>query len=141
MNDGALDLMDQALKSVQASTTRERSTELMKSFLDQFHKDATFEIHSDAALALYGDKPPAPDDGLLGWVPDIDTQLAAARDVGTGVSVKISDWLTHVEPEVAKGLHDDIRMWPGGITAREAKEPVELKAVVDAPLAQVSAAR
>lgn len=137
LNEDALKLMDQALQSVQASTTKERSAELMKGFLDQFHKDATFEIHSDAVLALYGDKPSALDDGLLGWVPDIDSQLAAARDIGTGVSVKISDWLANADPAVAKGLHDDIRMWPGGITAREAKEPIPPKEVVDAPLPQV----
>lgn len=132
MNQADLDLMDQALKSSLATNTHERSAELTTSFQDQFHKDARFEIWSDAALGLYGDKPPSPDDGLLGWVPDIESQLTAAREMGQGVSVKISDWLTHVEPEVAKTLHDDIRMWPGGITAREAKEPpVESKEVIN----------
>ena len=137
LNDGEVKLLDTALQSVMKANTRERSEELMSSFLDQYHKDARFEIRADAALALYGDKPPALDDGLLGWVPDIDTQLGAARDLNQGVSVKMTDYLANIDPEVHKTLHDDLLMYPGGITTREAAEPpIEPKAVVDAPLAQ-----
>lgn len=139
LNAEAVKLLDQALQSVQSSTTHERSVELMKGFLDQYHQDARLTVSADAALNLYGDKPPAPGDGLLGWVPDIDTQLAGARDLVQGVSVKMSDYLANIDPEVHKAIRDDLLMYPGGITAREAKElpPAEPKAVVDAPLAQV----
>lgn len=103
----------------QQSLTRERSPDLFRQFIAQ-HTDAEIGIGADAAASLYGDKAPAPDDGLLGWVPDIQSKLDLARATGDDIRVPLADWLTHVEPEVADALHDDLRVRPGGITAREA---------------------
>ena len=60
-----------------------------------------------------------PDDGLLGWVPGIGDKILAAHVDGSDVEVPLADWLTHMDPAVAKGLHDNIRMWPEGITKAE----------------------
>lgn len=137
LNATMLESMETDLENAQASLTKERSPEMFGKFVEQHFSDSSFEIHSDAVLGLYGDKTPEPGDGLLGWVPDIENQLAAARDTGAGVNIKISDWLSNVDPAVNKALRDDIRMWPGGITANEAKAPIPSHEVVDAPLAQM----
>lgn len=137
MNQHALDGLDQSLKDAQSSATKERSPELFAQFVRQHYGDAEVGIHGDAVSALYGDKVPSADDGLLGWVPGIADKLAVAKETGADVSVPISDWISNVDPTVANNLHDDIRMWPGGITAREASVVAEPKAVVDSPLASV----
>src|SRR5580692_10998664 len=137
VNAQIVDLMEESLKNAEASLTRERSPELFQLLNTQMHKDTSFSIHSDAALALYGDKPPAPDDGLLGWVPNIESQLKAANEIGADIHVPYKDWMANVQPEVAKALHDDIRAWPGGITANEAKEEIPQKQVIDGALPQV----
>jgi hypothetical protein len=137
VNATAVDKLEQDLANAMASTTRERSPEMFGKLTQQLYGDSTIGIHSDAVLGLYGDKAPLPDDGLLGWVPDIESKLMAARDIGSDIEIPIRDWIARVDPQVAKGLHDDIRIWPGGITAREAGEEVQPKAMVDAPLAAV----
>ena len=138
-NAQALQALDQNLADAQASLTKERSPELFQQFVSQHFGDAMIGIHGDAVSALYGDEVPSPDDGKLGFVPNIAEQLDLARATGADVHVPVSDWIGKVDPALAQGLHDDIRMWPGGITAREAAEPIPPKATVDSPLAQVRA--
>ena len=84
---------------------------------------------AEAVRKLYGDKVPAPDDNLLGWVPGIQDQLALAEAHGGDVEVPLADWVAKVEPEVAKELHDDLRVRPGGMTINEIGEqkPVQLE--------------
>jgi len=137
VNAAVVDRIEADLENAQASATHGRSPEMFKTIGSL--GDISLGVHSDAALKLYGDKIPMPDDGLLGWAPNIESQLMAARDIGSDISIPLKDWLTRVDPQVAKGLHDDIRVWPGGITAREAGESAESqpKAMVDAPLAAV----
>lgn len=128
LNAQAVEHMDNWLATVQGSTTKARSPEMFKTFLDQNPgtAHATIGIHGDAVAALYGDKSPAPGDGILGWVPGIGDKLELARTTGADVEVPISGWLASVDPAIAKALHDDIRVWPGGVTAREAGEPTQL---------------
>lgn len=120
-----LGLLKEATSEAQQSLTRERAPDLFKQFIDQ-HTDAEIGVGGDAVAALYGDKLPTPDDGLLGWVPNIESKLALARASGDDVSIPLRDWLAHVEPEVMTALHDDIRVRQGGITAREAQLGSEL---------------
>lgn len=138
-NAQALQQLDQSLADAQTSLTKERSPELFQQFVSQHFGDATIGIHGDAVNALYGDEVPSPGDGKLGFVPNLAEQLDLARATGADVHIPVSDWIGKVDPTLAKGLHDDIRMWPGGITAREAAEPIPPKVTVDSPLAQVRA--
>lgn len=73
-----------------------------------------------------------PDDGLLGWVPDLEGQLARAQATGGDVIVPLSGWLSRMDPAVAKQLEEHLRLTPEGITKFEgtAKEP---KSVEGAP--------
>ena len=121
-----VDALKEATSAAQASLTRERSPEMFRSFIAQ-HTDAEIGISGDAAAKLYGDKPPTPDDGLLGWVPGIEDKIALARETGADVGVPLADWLAKAEPELMTALHDDIRVRPGGITANEVKGASEAR--------------
>lgn len=115
-----LEIWDDALKDSEASKTRERSAEVFSSFLRQ-HPDHKIGIRADAVAELYKEKPPAPDDNILGWIPNLAEQLDAALPHGGTVEVPLSLWLTHVDREVAKQLHDDLVTRPGGVTLNEGK--------------------
>lgn len=140
INAHVLEQVEGDLKAAQASATKERSPEMFQRFAEQHYGDATISIHGDAALALYGDKLPEPNDGLLGWVPGISDKLESAKLTGADVEIPVADWMSKVDPGVAKTLRDDIRVWPGGITAREAGELEPPTQMVDSPLAQVRGA-
>lgn len=113
-----IDNLDNALKEASKSATRERSPELFKIFMRQ-HTDAKIGVSADAIVKLYGDVLPAIDDNKLGWVPNIKEQLAVARETGGDVEIPLADWLAHVDPALAKELHDDVRVRPKGLTIRE----------------------
>lgn len=113
--------LNDALKSAVATNTRERSPELFANFVRQI-TDGDIGVSAEAIRALYGDKVPAPDDGLLGWVPRINEQMLGAESVGGDVSIPIADWLARVEPQVAKQLEEFVRVRPEGVTKAEAKE-------------------
>ena len=142
INAAGVERLDEDLANAQSSTTKERSPELFSKFVEQHYGTSTIAIDGNVAASLYGvDKVPTPDDGILGWVPGIADKLALARSTGADVEIPVKDWITHVDPNVAKALHDDIRIWPGGVTAREATEnPTVAKPMVDAPMAQVRGA-
>ena len=137
-NGKILDEIDQAVDAAQNSLTKQRSEDLFQKFAQDEHwGDRTLGISGERVAELYKDKEPAPGDGLLGWVPGIEDKIIAARTTGQDIHVPIADWVTKVDPTVARELHDDIRTWPGGITETEAKTPITPHAVVDSPLAQV----
>ncbi|MDE2106377.1 MAG: hypothetical protein KGL39_54680, partial [Patescibacteria group bacterium] len=117
--------LGEALTQAQASQTRERAPDLFQSFIAQ-HTDEKLGVSADAIRALYGDKVPQPNDGILGWVPRLQEQLSAAETTGGDVEVPVSAFLTHAEPEVWNALKDHIRFREGGLTAEEAKAGIEV---------------
>jgi len=122
LNQSALDLLDEKIKDAQAVPGRERAPELLRDFVDQHTNGATMGISGEAALRLYGDKLPSADDGILGWVPNLAEQLEVAKETGADITVPMADWIAKVDPEVHKALHDDLRVVPEGITAKEAED-------------------
>lgn len=125
--------LGEVVADAQQSLVRERNPDLFRDFIAR-HTDAEIGIGGDAIVALYGDKRPMPDDGLLGWVPGIAEQLELARKSGDDISVPLADWVTSVDPAVMKALADDIRVRPGSITAREAAIALEQNAAVPPPI-------
>ncbi|MBK7550021.1 MAG: hypothetical protein IPI20_20560 [Rhodoferax sp.] len=119
-NDAWVDKIQTALDQAQNSLTKERDPELFKNFAQQHFEDAQMGISGDRVAALYGDKLPEPGDGLLGWVPGIAEKLEAAKTFGEDVHVPLADWVTYMDPTLAREMKDDIRAWPGGITKNEA---------------------
>ena len=139
-NTAAVEELDKNLDAALDVVTRERDPESAKRYFQQHYENSEIGLSSDAVLNLYGDKPPMPDDGLLGWVPGIAEKLEAARATGDDVHVPLADWMAKVDPSVAKNLRDDIRVWPGGITKNEAKIELPPTVPVDAPIAQARGA-
>jgi hypothetical protein len=125
---------DDALKTAQQSVTRERAPEMFADFVRQHVGDREIGIAPEIVDKLYGDKPPTPDDGILGWVPGIESKLASARLTGEDISIPMADWLAKVDPEVAKTLHDDIRLRPDGMTLNETKVDAEPREAIAEPL-------
>ena len=140
INSDSLDILNRDLEAAQDSYLKERDPETFNKVLEKRYADRHILIDGDAVAALYEGKEPHQDDGLLGWVPDIQAKLALARETGEHVAIPMKDWLTNVDPAIAKLLNDDIRMWAGGVSKREAMEPWEPKLPIDAPLAQVRGA-
>ena len=127
-NEAAIKGLDDAVAEAQTSTTRERAPELFADFVRQHTENRQMGVSGQRVIELYGDRTPLPDDGLLGWVPDIEQQLAVARETGADVTIPLADWIAKVDPAVAKELHDDLRVAGGGITKREMAErpPIDL---------------
>lgn len=117
----------EVVADAQQSLVRERNPDLFRDFVAR-HTDAEIGISGDAVAMLYGDKAPLPDDGILGWAPNIASQLELAKRSGDDVSIPLADWVAKVDPEVMKALQEDIRVRPGAITAREAQLSAELQA-------------
>lgn len=111
--------LDQALQTANKSKTRERSPELFGNLVKQIVGDGKIEIDAEAVRKLYGEDFPEPDDGKLGWIPELRQQLETAEATGGSVEVPLADWLARVEPETAKALRDDIRVRPQGLTNNE----------------------
>lgn len=129
----AVKKLDEALSEIQATNTHQRSPELIAKFLEPF-PNTEMRVSADAINALYGDKIPEAGDGLLGDIsPDLDAQLDLASRNGGKVAIPIKDWLTKVDPEVAKVLHDDIQVVHGGLTLNEIKAAREARAAAEEP--------
>ncbi|TXH55880.1 MAG: hypothetical protein E6Q97_07785, partial [Desulfurellales bacterium] len=111
--------LDEATREAAKSATRERSPEMFRDFVAQQVGDRKIGISPERVAELYGDKPPMPDDGILGWVPNLADQLRIGLETGRDIEVPLADWLARVDPEVAKELHDDIRVRSNGVTKRE----------------------
>lgn len=116
-----INALDEALAEAAKSATRERSPTLFADFVRSHIGDREIGIDSAAVRELYGDKVPSGDDNLLGWIPDLDQRLAGAELTGGDVRVPLADWLANVDPDVAKQLHDDIRVRDGGLTINDTK--------------------
>lgn len=123
--------LDEIFKESQQSPTRDRSPDLFADFIGQHTGDARIGISAEAIRKLYGDRIPEPEDGKLGWVPDLENQLELAEATGGDVEVPLKDWLAKADPEVMRELHDDLRVRPGGLTLNEASEihPAEAQPV------------
>lgn len=126
-----LKTFDELTSDAQKSTTRQRSPELFQQFMEQHFQDTKIGISGERLAELYKDKEPAPGDGLLGDFPNIAEQLRVARETGGDVQVPLADWLARIEPELAKELHDDIRVRPNNLTLKE-QEAVKEMAMVEA---------
>ena len=120
-NEENIARIDEVLAKAQESLTKERDPQLFENFIEQHVGDSTIGISADRIAALYGDKLPEAGDNLFGWLPGIAEKLEAAKTFGEDVQIPLKDWLTKVDPALAKDLHDDVRTWPGAITKNEAK--------------------
>lgn len=132
--------LDEALSTAAKSATRERAPDLFANFIRDHIGDRQIGIDPEAVRSLYGDEVPTADDGKLGFVQDLQKQLEAAEVTGDDVKVPMADWLAKVDPEIAKQLHDDIRVRDNGMTVNESKIEAEPKQAVADPVAMLRGA-
>ena len=79
-----------------------------KRIIANFHRQRPWlrvAIRAEAVRELYSGKRPTPDDGILGWVPKIEEQLADADTTDDDIEVSLADWNANVAPEVAEKLY------------------------------------
>lgn len=129
--------LDEALSTASKSATRERAPDLFANFIRDHVGDREIGIDPEAVRRLYGDKLPEADDGKLGFVDNLKSQLEAAEVTGDDVKVPLADWLAKVDPEVAKQLHDDIRVRDNGVTINEGKIEAEPKQAIADPVSMI----
>src|SRR5216684_7989706 len=105
------------------SATRDRSADYYARFarINEAVGDREIGIDAEAVRTLYGDKVPEVGDNILGWVPDLAGKLASAEGIGGDIRVPLADYLARVDPDVAKELHDHLRLRDGGLTLDELK--------------------
>lgn len=107
-----------------------RSPDLMTKFINGIVGDGTVEISSEAVHKLYEGKFPekfGPDDGLLGWISDLDAQIVRASKDGGPIRVRADEYFGKVDKEVHKLLQDDFRLKPDEITPNQVKVNKELR--------------
>lgn len=127
-----LEKLKELEKEVGKDETRELDPDFYsEKFLSQ-HGNATLRIDIEAIRALYGNKIPATDDGILGHIiPDLDVAIRVARETGGHVEVKLNDWLAKVDPEVANALHDDLILREGGVSVNGDKANKEYQQKIE----------
>src|SRR6266478_1519352 len=124
-----------ALSESTKAATRDRSADYYSRFarINEAVGDREIGIDAEAVRALYGDKVPEVGDNILGWVPDLAERLAAAEGIGGDIRVPLADFLARVDPDVAKELHDNLRLRDGGLTVEETRG-LQSKEVIADPL-------
>lgn len=115
-----LDHLDELLGAAQESSTRERSPQMFADFTRQ-QLPGEISIPFEAVAELYKNKPPAIDDGLLGWSPNFIDQFVSAAVTGGDIRIPMADWLARVDPATARELHDNIRIERSLPTIEEVK--------------------
>src|SRR5216684_2434677 len=127
-------LKDVLVESTKAAT-RDRSADYYSRFarINEAVGDREIGIDAEAVRTLYGDKVPEVGDNILGWVPDLAGKLASAEGIGGDIRVPLADYLARVDPDVAKELHDHLRLRDGGLTVEETRG-LQSKEVIADPL-------
>jgi Large polyvalent protein associated domain 22 len=129
-----MDQLDAAVKDAKQSSTGEIAPDFLANYIRQHIGNREIGIDPEAVAKLYGDKVPTKDDGILGWIPDLAEQLQNSKITTADILVPMADWLAHVDPEVHKALHDDIRTADGRPTINETKIDAPSKEVIAEPV-------
>lgn len=116
------EVMDAVYDVIQQQEMTTNLPVVMNNFLHQLTDDTPtgiISINPQVALEAYKDRMinglPAPDqkDGILGWVPDIQTKAVQALLTGQDLKVPTADYLTNVSPEGHALLRDGLSFGDG----------------------------
>jgi len=105
-------------QEVNGAALKERSPKMLGEYLDQ-HTNGTIGISAQKIRMLYGEKDPLPDDGKLGWIPDLKERLSLLEANNGKINVPLSDWLSKMDPELAKEFEDFITVRKGGLSKED----------------------
>lgn len=117
-----IDNLAEAVAEAAKSATRDRSPDMFADFVRE-HNDGDVYVSADKVRELYGDKPPTPDDNILGWVPRLREQLEVAQATGGDIAIPVADLMARIDKGVFNEIKDHLRTREGGVTIEEAKQP------------------
>lgn len=122
-----------AVQAAQESKTKQRSPETFAEFTNT-DNNGTVSIPAGKIADLYSKagKTPAEGDGLFGFVPDLERQVALGLETGVEVKIPVGTYIAHVDPTVHEGLRDVVRLNDKGVTLEEAKEIKEEQKALEA---------
>src|SRR6516164_4295459 len=115
-----LKTLEDALKDSDKSAVLQRDKDMYGDFINSGVPGKTLSLEAAGVRRLYGDKQPAPGDGLLGDIPGLAAQLAGAETHGGRVEFPLAEWFK-TDPEVRKALKDDVVVYKNGDSANSAE--------------------
>lgn len=113
--------LDEAVRISESTATRQAAPEIYHG-LPAGHGEESVWINPDAIRKLYGDKVPAADDGILGWIPNLVNEVVMAERTGGMVEVSVADFLARIDKDTYKAIREDIVHNRDGMSLREAAE-------------------
>lgn len=134
--DHEIKQIEELQKAVDQSELKQIAPDQLTELMRQRLPESKISIPAEVVEKIYGEKVPALDDGKLGWIPELANQLRIAKETGGDIVVRVADWVSRVDPELAKELREDIRTSPEGMTLREVKDRKwerETSAMADLP--------
>lgn len=116
--------IDDLTSEADKSTTKERNPEFFRSFIEQHPELEGAEVRVDAVAVrrLYGEDIPTPNDGLLGFIPNLEITMRVGEDLGIAVRIPLVDWVTKVDKDLRDVLKDDARAKLQSVSKKEAEE-------------------
>lgn len=116
---------DDAMKAAFEARTRDRSPEAFKAFVEVVDPDGVFSVPAERVAEIYqslGIEVPRPGDGVLGFVPDINRQMAVALQTGGDIKISLPDYMAAIDPKVDAALRPHVRLRDESLTPEEVKE-------------------
>lgn len=116
--------LDRMIEDRDRTETHGRSKDASQSFNTIATNDQTIGIPADAIADLYASekKYPSPDDGLLGWIPDLEAKVKDAQQTGGDVEVSLGGYVARIDSSVHTKLQDFLRLRRDGVSLAEAKD-------------------
>lgn len=116
--------LDRMIEARDQTQTHGRSVDAFEDLATKATNDQTIGIPADAIADLYASekKYPSPDDGLLGWIPDLEAKVKDAQQTGGDVEVSLGGYVTRIDSSVHTKLQDFLRLRRDGVSLAEAKE-------------------
>lgn len=116
--------IDDLASEADKSATKERNPEFFRTFIEQHPEleGAYVRVDAEAIQRLYGEGLPLANDGLLGFIPNLDTTLKVGTDFGIPVRVPLIDWVTKVDKDLREVLKDDARAKLQSVSKKEAED-------------------
>lgn len=101
-------MLDKAIDLSEQTALKERLPEKLQELLDKV-PGSRVRLTLDGIRGLYGNVVPHPEDGMLGWIPNLDGRLQEMYPGGS-ISIPTSQFLSYTPKEVYKAISDDVAL-------------------------------
>lgn len=116
--------LDKMIEERDQSVTRTRSVDAFEDLATKATDNKYIQIPADAIADLYASekKVPSADDGLLGWIPDLEQKVKDAQATGGDIEVSLGGYVARIDSGVHGKLQDFLRLRRDGVSLAESKE-------------------